>query len=283
MLWFGLILIALAGLLVWLAKRAADKVLFMRATETTKLGTLFETIKQVRDELGGGPSELREYVELKGTVRCDQPLKGELSGQAAAVVETSVVRETEFMREDRDANGRVTQRWETRSESVHQTSLKAPFVLDDGTGQIEVRADGADFTLQQVVDRFEAPNSVEAGGSMLRFGSFQVGFGGGYGGYGSMGSNYRVKGYRFRESILPVGGRVYALGEIADTDEGLSLHKPTAAKEGETTKPYVLSVKSEEELVAAGQQNAKWLKIGGIASAVIGLVLAVVGLVQRVL
>jgi hypothetical protein len=270
MLWLGLLLAAIGGLLLYLARRAAARAHHMRATETSRVGDLLETVRQVRAELGGGPSELREYVELKGTVQCPQPLTAELSGQPAAVVQTRITRDLEVERHDRDQNGHTVVRRERRSETVHQQRLEAPFLIDDGSGTVEVRPAGAELTLQAVVDRFEAPAAVEQGGG-LRWGGRAFGLQAGV----SLGLQpaSRVIGYRFHEAILPVGARVYLLGELSDTGDGLSLHKPAGGD-----RPFVVSVKAEEELVASAQSSEKWMKIGGIVLIVGGAVAAVAGL-----
>ena len=271
MLWIGLILAASGGALVYFAGQAADRVLHMKVTETSQIGGLRSLVEQIRADLGGGASEWRELVEIKGSVGCDRPLVGELSGEPAVVVRGSVVREVEELRREEDSEGRVTERWVSRNETVNSTKLEAPFWIDDGSGRLDVRPSGATYTLQTVVDRFEPPAAVERGSS-IHLGRLEFAVGG-----FSRSHSLRVKGYRFREEILPVGARVYALGEASDTSDGMALHKP-----GDSDKPFILSTKSEEELVAAGMSQAKWMKIGGLLALGLGIALAIVGAVKMV-
>ncbi len=271
----GLVVIVIGGVLLYMAKRAADRVHHMKATDTSRVGDLVAMIEEVRGELGGGPSELRQYVELKGTVQCDSPLTAELSDRAAVIVETNVTRDVEELREEKDSEGNVSSRWHKRSETVNSNRLETPFWLDDGSGKLEVRPDGANATLQEVVNRFEAPNAVDAAGAgTLYFGRMRLS----YGHLSRTSQQFRVIGYRFRESILPVGARLYALGEISDTGDGLALRKPT-----QQDKPFLLSTKSEEELVTAAAKQAKWSKIGGLGAIGLGIVLVLVGAVQMLL
>ncbi|MSP91310.1 MAG: hypothetical protein EXR79_05850 [Myxococcales bacterium] len=270
MLAVGIIAAAIGGLLFFLAKRANERVHHMKATDTARIGEVRARVDAVRTELGGGPSELREYLEFKGTVACLRPLRAELSGQAAAIVQTTVTRDFEQYVDSRDSQGNVTSRWERRSDTVHSTRLEAPFQIDDGSGGLDVRPSGADATLQTVVDRQEQAGAVEMGGG-LRFGSLSVGLGI----QPFPAGQVRVIGYRLREAILPVGAQVYALGEVSDTGDGLALHKP-----GTGDKPFVLSVKSEEELVRSSQSSAKGLVIAGWVLVAGGVVLALVGAVQ---
>lgn len=273
MLWIGLFVAALGGLFLYLSRSAATKVMHMKGTETARIGNLLEVVKGVREEMGGGPSELREFTEIKGVVGCDRPILAEMSGQEAAVVQNSVTRQVEELKEVRDSNGNVSTRWEKRSETVSSNRLEAPFWIDDGSGRIEVRPGGAEMTLQQVVDRFEQPSAVEQGGGRLSFGRASFSFSSLLG----PSSRLRVIGYRFQESILPIGVRVYALGETSDTSDGFALHKPS-----EPGKPFIISTKSEEELVAAGASQAKWMRIGGFGAIGLGVVLILVGAVKMV-
>ncbi len=271
MLWVGLFLAAVGGAMLYFSAKAADQVLHMKATDTSQVAELRSLMDEVRKDLGGGPSELREFVELKGTIGCDRPLQAEMSGQQAVIVRNTVTREIEELHEEQDEEGNLTQRWVSRTETVNSSKLDTPFWIDDGTGRMDVRPTGADFTLQKVVDRFEAPSAVERGSS-ISFGqlSFNV---------GALAASHsrRIKGYRFREEILSLGARVYALGEVSDTSDGVALHKPLDGK-----KPFMLSTKSEEEMVSAGASKAKWLKLGGLGSIGLGVVLVIVGAVQMV-
>jgi hypothetical protein len=127
--------------------------------------------------------------------------------------------------------------------------------------------------LDTIVERFEAPNAVEyMGGSQLslRVGGFSLAVGG-----NQHGNHRRTLGYRFEERILPLDRSVYVLGEVADTADGLVLRKP-ATTEG----PYVVSLKSEAELIQSKEASAKWLKIGAIASVITGIALVVMGLLK---
>ncbi len=272
MLWIGLIAAALGGLLLYLSKNASERVYHMKNTETSKIGDLLQLINDVRAEMGGGASELREFVELKGVVGSDSPIEAEMSGQPAVIVQSQVTRDVEELREHRDSEGNVTTRWEKRTESVHSNRLERPFWLEDDSGRLEVRPGGADASLQTVVDRFEQPSAVESGGGHLSFGRFSFSA-------RMLGPsrNFRVIGYRFVESILPVGARVYALGEISDTGEGIALHKPAS------DKPFMLSTRSEEEMVRSGMSQAKWMKIGGIAAVALGGIGILVGAVQMII
>ena len=64
-------------------------------------------------------------------------------------------------------------------------------------------------------------------------------------------------GVQDQESILPVGGDIYALGEVRDGTDGLTLNDPS-----DKEKPFLLSVKSEEELLQRYETTANMQKYG---------------------
>ncbi|TNF29612.1 MAG: hypothetical protein EP329_15360 [Deltaproteobacteria bacterium] len=275
MLWVGLVLIAIGGLLFFLSTRAANKLHYMQATETSKVADLLGLVGEIKADMPAGMSTgWRDYVELKGRVACDEPIHGELSDTPAAICETTVQRIVERREERRDAQGNVRTEWRKHTDTVSSNRRESPFYLDDGTGRLRVKPSKA-VELVKVVDRFEQPSAIEqmSGGNLvLNHGGFRlsVSTGGLLGG-----SSSRTIGYQFIERILPVGGPLYALGEVADTDdEGLVLRQPT---DDQKKRPFVLSGKTEEELTRASKKKSAVLRVIAIVLAVGGAALAIVG------
>lgn len=272
MLWVGLILIAVAVAMFVFSRKAADKALFMKATETKKVGDVRSLIDEVGAELGGGSTGYTEIVEFKGRFVTDEPIVGSFSGKPAAIVVTRVERQYEERAEVRDSNGNYRTEWRRGSETVGGDRQTARFWLDDGTGRVRVDPNGASLDLVRVVDRFEPPNNVESlsGGRMaLRLGGVSLSIGG-------VGSDRRTVGYKFTEEQLPIDVAAYVLGEVADTEEGLVVRKPA---DEDKKRPFVVSTKSEAELVRGAESSAKWLRIGSYVLAAGGGVLALMGVV----
>jgi len=88
-------------------------------------------------------------------------------------------------------------------------------------------------------------------------------------------SDRRTVGYHFAEKVLPVEHDLYVLGEFADTSDGLVIRKPS-----DGDKPFVVSLKSEQELTMSAQSSAKWMQIFGIGLVAVGVVLAVIGVLR---
>jgi len=271
-LWVGLILIVLAVVMFVFSGKAADKALFMKATETKKVGDVLSLIQEVSADLGGGPTGYAELAEFKGHFVTDEPVIGAFSNKPAAIVVTRVERQYEERTEVRDSDGNYRVEWRRGSETVGGDRQTARFWLDDGTGRVRIDPNGASLDLVRVVDRFEPPNNVESlsGGRMaLRLGGVSLSIGG-------VGSTRRTVGYKFTEEALPLDVPAYVLGEVADTEEGLVVRKPA---DEDKKRPFVVSTKSEAELVRSAESSAKWLRLGSYAVGAGGVVLALMGLV----
>jgi hypothetical protein len=194
-------------------------------------------------------------VEVKGTLRCDAPIAAELPRRTCAYTSLVVEREREVR--EQDANNE----WKTnrQSETVSHTSLGSPFYVEDSSGQVLVRPDGADVDAMTVVDRFEQANS----GTTLSIGGLTL----------NLGVGDDTVGYRYRESILPVDGPVYVLGVVAgDGSIGSPAH-------GRSDQAFTISYRSEETLVRSTSQAAFWLRVGGAGALVLGVALMVLGVV----
>lgn len=280
MLWVGIALAVIGLILFLVSRRSTAKVFHMKATDTSRVGAIQKLVAEVAADMPDGlATGYKEYVEVKGKVACDEPLRGELSDKLGAIMETEVVRVYERREERTDPQGNVRTEWRKGEETVSQNRRESPFWIDDGSGRLRVKTSGnKGIDLEKVVERYEPANAVESGfggGNLtLSVGRFQLGLGGG--GYGS---GSRTLGYKFIERALPIGKAVYALGEAAHVeDEGLVLRVPT---DDDKKKPFLISLKTEEDLVRSGEKTALVLRIIAIVLAVGGAALAVVGLVRK--
>lgn len=279
MLWVGVVLLVIAVILVFVSRRATAKVFHMKATDTSKIGGIHKLVSEIAAEMpDGAGTGFKEYVEVKGKVVCDEPLRGELSDKMAVIVETSVFRVYERREERRDPQGNVRTEWRKGEETVSSNRRESIFAIDDGSGKLRVKTTNKGVDLEKVVERFEPASAVESGfgGHLtLSVGRFQLSVAGG----GYDGSSSRTLGYKFVERVLPVGKTVYAIGEAAHTDdEGLVLRAPT---EDDKKKPYMVSLRTEEELVKSSQKSAIVLKVVAGVLAAGGAALIVLGAIKR--
>jgi hypothetical protein len=246
LLLFAVIFLVAGGALLYFRNRTKQKAALMGQTETSNAS----------DVSGLAPGTL---VEVKGTLRCEEPLTSEMAGERCAYYSSKVVRE--YLERDYDDDDDVGS--DRRSEVVAHNEQFAPFTVEDETGTVAVNAEGAEVDARQVVNRFERNTGGE--GPSISLGGATIHLGGGE----------RTLGYRYTESILPVDAPVYVLGTVQDGGIG----GPVFSDQGHR---FVVSHRSEEALGQSLGKTVLWLGVGGIAALVVGVILLVVGILVLV-
>ena len=247
LLLFAVIFLVAGGVMLYFRNRTRQKSALMSQTETSS----------VSDVTGLAPGTL---VEVKGTLRCEDPLTSEMSEKTCAYYSSTVTRE--YLRPDYDDDDNDVGS-DRRSEVVAQNVQFAPFVVEDDSGAVAVDAEGAEMDARQVVNRFDRNTGNEGTFSL---GGVSINLGGGE----------RTIGYRYTESILPVDEPVYVLGAV---QEGGGIGAPQSGEEGHR---FVVSHRSEEALGQSLGQTVLWLGVGGAGALVLGVVLVVIGIIVLV-
>jgi hypothetical protein len=241
LLLFAVIFLVAGIVLLYFRNKNKQKADLMGQTETSGAS----------DVSGLAPGTL---VEVKGTLRCEEPLSSEMAGEKCAYYSSKVIRE--YMERDYDDDDVGSDR---RSEVVAHNEQFAPFVVEDSTGTVAVNAEGAEMDAKQVVNRFERNTGSE--GPSISLGGTTIHLGGGE----------RTLGYRYTETILPVDAPVYVLGTV---QQGGGIGTPS----GDEGHRFIVSHRSEEALGQSVGKTVLWLGVGGIASIVVGVVLLAVGI-----
>jgi hypothetical protein len=241
LLLFAVIFLVAGIALLYFRNKNKQKAALMGQTETSGAS----------DVSGLAPGTL---VEVKGTLRCKEPLTSEMAGERCAYYSSKVIRE--YMERDYDDDDVGSDR---RSEVVAHNEQFAPFTVEDSTGSVAVNAEGAELDAKQVVNRFDRNTGSE--GPSISLGGATINLGGGE----------RTLGYRYTETILPVDAPVYVLGSV---QQGGGIGTPS----GDEEHRFVVSHRSEEALGQSLGKTVLWLGVGGIASIVVAVVLLAVGI-----
>jgi E3 Ubiquitin ligase len=241
LLLFAVIFLVAGIALLYFRNKNKQKADLMGQTETTGAS----------DVSGLAPGTL---VEVKGTLRCEEPLTSEMAGERCAYYSSKVIREYMERYYDDDDVGS-----DRRSEVVAHNEQFAPLAVEDSTGSVAVNAEGAEMDAKQVVNRFDRNTGSE--GPSISLGGATIHLGGGE----------RTLGYRYTETILPVDAPVYVLGTV---QHGGGIGTPS----GDEGHRFVVSHRSEEALGQSLGKTVLWLGVGGIASIVVGVVLLAVGI-----
>lgn len=250
----GAILIAVGIGLFFYKKKVEDKLLDVKYYDQTDIKSAVDTCLSISQELGNG--HYSQMVKVSAKAASDAPFTGEFSQTPCVYYEVSAVHEFEKLVERKDENGKVHRNWVSDSETIGSKKEGGSFQLNDGTADVMIDIQGADLTLDDTVNRFKT-----SGGSVsFSFGTYHP----------ESSRNRRSKGYREVERNIPVGQQLFILGELHDRN-GM----PTITISKEKGNPFIVSIKSEEEVIGGLESKAKTAYYGAIACVVIGPVLIV--------
>jgi hypothetical protein len=257
---FGIILI-IASVVIYLFKRHHTKKGFsVRSANSATVNELALTAQSVSQEIGGG--SWRDYVKVWGVVTSATPLISELKQEPCVYYKMSVCREYEEVVRKRDSDGNWSNETRRGSETVSSNERKISFFVKDDTGTILVDPDQGAIETVKILDEFRQDDNMRGS---LSFGAFSLSLGANVGGK-------KTLGYRYQESILPLGCHVLVVGEVSDETGQLVLRKPVTKKQN-----YIISLNSPEVLVKKIKQTETILLYSAIASGVIGIILIIMG------
>lgn len=251
----GLVLIAVAaGALAYahFARRAARG---MTATETLSCGDITTLAQGVAGEVGGG--SFRQRCEVVGAAAPGPggAIRAPESGQEAVWHRTQVTRHWRE-RQTVQRDGRSVTEMVDRSETVSEIVSEAPFVVRDDSGTIAVAPAGADVDApEKVVDRSEQGDRADSAVEVVA---------------GALLGSEQGERFEHEEWIIRPGARLYVHGEISDATGQVAFAKPADGR-------FLISTRSEEQIVKGKETAAKVATWVGAAAAVAGVVLVVAG------
>lgn len=271
MLYVGIFFLVFAAILFFAKRSEEEKLGYIKGIETSNARDLIDEVKAITERMGKAGS-FRRLVELKGVIKCDSPLTSEVAKQKCVYYTMTVTRKTEEDYEEKDAKtGQSVRKTRQKTDTVASNSQSTPFYVEDATGKVMVNPNGAELDPVRVVDKFEA-GQVNTGQS-ISVGGFSFNLSGSS--FSSaLAPGHRVLGYNFTESVLPLERRVYILGEASDSDGELMIKAP------KDKGRFIVSLKSEEELMAAGASSAQFMGIGMVVSGLLGLGLIIYSFIR---
>lgn len=242
----------------WLSQQQLRKAQAIKLTSTTSIAQLTDICGSVAQELGAG--SFRQMVKLRGRPQCQTPLTSEISQSPCLYYSAKVIREYEVLVWEKDTEGREIQRSRRDNEIVASNQRSTEFFLDDGTGKLLVKPEGAQIEGTKVRSEFQPAHTS------LRVGSFQIDFTTVPGG---------TLGYRYEEEILPLESELSLVAEASDATGALALCKPE--NHGDL---FLISPKNFEEL-ASGRKTLQSLFFAlSVGLAIVGAGILILGVIR---
>ncbi len=239
----------------------------LQSTETSSAADLEAVRAQVERDVG--PGSFVQRAEVKGQAECEEPLRAEFTGTPCAAYSVRLEREYEETQWETDSEGHRTQKTVRSSETLSSQERRSPFWLKDATGRVRILPEGAELEMEKTLSRFESTLP----GEQFKMGSFVFDLA-----RAALGAGRRTLGYKYEESILPLGKPLYVLGEAAEQDGKVVIRRSTTKGER-----YIISVKSEEELTAKLSKGAKGLTIAAAVTFVIAIGFLLAGILTAIL
>lgn len=257
MIWIGLFLLLVAGVLGWKTREINRRMNFLERTETMTVADL-RAMQSAAAE-AAGPGHFRLTCEVVGAARAHKNglLKSQLKEVQCVWHRHKITRKYEEI--GRDSKGRRTRT--TKHETVSQHVSGKAFFVEDNSGQVVIRPEAARVVgASKPLNTFEPHQGGGGGDREVRLGPIRLRGGGGSGG---------TIGYKREEWVLHAGGKLFVHGEATDVNGYLEIGKPAEAGE------FIVSGTSEAELLS---RDSKELMVGGVATgaAFLGAVVLIV-------
>lgn len=272
----GLIIIGiiLVGVGVWFAvfqrAKSANLAQEIQAQPT-------KTYDEVRDALAAMQDydpNYREMVEFKGYASSSAPVVTPFSKTKVAyyIAESVQVSEVTEERVNRDTGARTTTTNKREDKISEEVSPAELLVKDNAGNEIVIETRGVEKKLDlvksyDVLDRKNLGNNgqtitVSSGrnNTTVRVGND---------------NGRRIIGYKNVEKTFPLNGALYVLGEAYMIANRIHIGPPRDSKQ-----PFIVTTKSEEQMLKSSQSSQTTAMVGGIVSIVAGLILFIMGVTR---
>ncbi len=242
----GLVLIVLGVcMFLWrmMEKRKVDKIM---ATPTSPAKDLEKWVS-IKGNLPGRSDRI---VEIKGRISCEKPLTSEFTKKSCVFFHSQEIAEVREVYHKRNSKGREEKHTRIRHDTISNNKQMVGFTIEDATGKVLIQPEGAEIEALKVQDKYQKQYSERASGI---FGLFDTD------------NSPRVLGSRFTEYVIPLGQSIYILGELATSSGKPCVRKPSAGEQN-----FIISVKTEEQILGELSWKLNGLLIAGITLLISG-------------
>lgn len=224
-----------------------------------------KTILELKDmfnqmDANGLGNEYREFVELKGTIVSDNLVDTPFSNRKVVYCESNLAQVTETREQYRDNNGNMQTRISKHENTIsNEKTSQEIYMIDNSSNEsvsLEINGTGCKLDIPKTFDRFEPKANL---GNYRYFNSFS---------WNRFGAE--TLGFKMTEKTINANQSLYVIGEAFRVGNQIHIGKPQDNK-----KPFIVTTKSEEDLVNKSTQSAMFSLIGGIIAIGIGIVMLI--------
>lgn len=257
----GILLIV--GIVLFFVRRSKlNRLGCIRSARLSTAHDVQQIASAVATDIGAG--SWQDYVKLYGKIACDTPLRSHEKNVECVYYKTKVTREYEEEETRKDEHGKTVKETKRHSEIVSQDEQSTPFWLMDSTGKVEICPTDADIETVEILSEFRPERQR---GGKISFGGFSLSTSTHRHGRG------RTLGYKYEESILPIGRDALIVGMATDAASRLTIRKPS-----ENKQQFIISLKTEGELTKGVSRHAQQAFYAMLGCLGVGTALIAVGL-----
>lgn len=239
----------------YIRPKTKNGVTEMKYLQTKTIAELKEMFSQM--EANGLGNEYREFVELKGSVVSDNLVETPFSNRKVAYCESKLAQVTEAKEEYRDSNGQYRTKIAKHENTISDEKSSQEIAMIDNSSEevvLEINATGCKLDIPKTFDRFEPKTNL---GGYRYFNTFS---------WNRIGAE--TLGFKMTEETIEANQSLYVIGEAFRVGDKIHIGKPQDNK-----KPFIVTTKSEEDLVNSSNQNAMFALIAGIIGIIIGIIM----------
>jgi hypothetical protein len=238
----------------YLRPKTQNSVTEMKFMKTKTITELKEMFSQM--DANGLGNDYREFVELKGSIVSENLVETPFSNRKVPYCESKLIQVTETKEQYRDSNGAMRTRVSKHENTISDEKTSQEIYLSDNSSNetviLEINGVGCNLDIQKSFDRFEPKSNLN---NYRYFNSFS------WNRYGA-----ETLGFKMVEKTIEINQSLYVIGEAFRVGDKIHIGKPQDSK-----KPFIVTTKSEEDMINKSNQNAKTYLIGGIVAIVIGV------------
>lgn len=265
----GILLVALGVYLAVFQRAKSASVAMEIQVQPTKT---YDEIKEALEAMQDYDPNYRELVEFKGMASTNGNVVAPYSNTRVAFYVAENIQVSEDSEEvvNRDTGARSI-RTNKHEDKISEEVSSAELLVKDSAGhEIVIETNGIHNKLDlvksyDVLDRSNTGNPTFV--SNRGFGRV--------GGVRANGTGHRIIGYKLIEKTFALNSALYVLGEAYMISNRIYIGPPKNGKD-----PFIVTNKSEEQLLKSKKSAQNSLTVGGIACAVLGLVLFIVGIAK---
>lgn len=229
------------------------EIKFMKTKTISELNDMFSQM-----DANGLGNDYREFVELKGAVISENLVETPFSNRKVAYCESNLLQVTETREQYRDNNGNMQTRIRKHENTISDEKSSQEISIKDNSSNepviLEINGTGCKLDIPKTFDRFEPKGNL---GNYRYFNSFS---------WNRFGAE--TLGFKMTEKTIEANQNLYVIGEAFRVGNTLHIGKPLDNK-----KPFIITTKSEEDLVNSSNQKAMIALVGGIIAIVIGFIM----------